>query len=177
MSLLYVLWNSICTVCLTRKHKLFFIDCFCLYSPNPLTVVDEIADAQDPGSSYQARIEWSNGHHNPQNFPEIEVMRDATVNNIRKDVPFWPNEMDDQLEPDTVLMELMKEKGTPTITMEMVSGGPSRRIEQVEETVSAVSEQNPGIFDSNNAFGRIKVLVLNNVHVIDVFCLLMYWLY
>lgn len=114
---------------------------------------------QDPGPNNQETIVETNNERTPQSFPQVEVMRDATLDYRLEDVPFWPDQKDDQMEPDEVLMEIMKDKENHIPDIEMVSGGPSFPSPPRQEPFSAATEQGHETFDSHVAFGEFEYLL------------------
>ncbi|KAM7476690.1 hypothetical protein LguiB_023933 [Lonicera macranthoides] len=122
---------------------------------NPSIPVRTSAGFQDPGPSNQAGAvdERPNEDSIPQNIPEVEVMRDAVHDLPLGNVPSWPDQVDDRLEPDRDLEQLIfKEMRTPVVEEISVPGGHSIQSQQNQEPLPSASDQGHGIFDSHNSF-------------------------
>lgn len=141
--------------CLLANNK---FNIFLYYSSGPQTPVGATEAAQDPGPSNQERVEVPHNERTPQSIPEIEVMRDATIDYRPEDILFWPDQRDDQMEPDKYLMAIIKENDNHIPEVELQSGGSSIPSAPCREPVSAASEQGLETLDSHDAFGRFKKL-------------------
>lgn len=117
------------------------------------------ASFQDPGPSNQTRAvdERPNEDSIPQNIPEVEVMRDAVHDLPLANVPSWPDQGDDRLEPDRDLEQLIfKEMRTPAVEEISVPGGHSIQSQQNQELPPSASDQGRDIFDSHNSFSEFE---------------------
>ncbi|KAM7481737.1 hypothetical protein LguiB_006320 [Lonicera macranthoides] len=122
---------------------------------NPSIAVRISTGFQDPGPSNQTGTvnERPNEDSIPQNIPEVEVMRDAVHDLSLGNVPSWPDQGDDRLEPDRDLEQLIfKEMPTPAVEEISVPGGHSIQSQQNQELPPSASDQGHGIFDSHNSF-------------------------
>ncbi|KAA8515710.1 hypothetical protein F0562_018679 [Nyssa sinensis] len=115
---------------------------------HPSVPVDTTVDFQDPGPSNPTGIdERLNEDSFLQNIPEIEVLRDAVHDFNSENIPAWPDQGNDVIEPDSTLEQQMMKEKICTPVAEVTE-------QHREPPSSAASEQAPLIFDSHISFGH-----------------------
>ncbi|KAK9272810.1 hypothetical protein L1049_003188 [Liquidambar formosana] len=120
--------------------------------------VDGSGAFRDPGPSNQTN-ERINEDNSPQNFREIEVMRDAVHDYRSESLPIWPDLGKDITEPHRPIDQIMNEKEIPSPIAEdiLIPGGPSLPFQQRSEPpASAASEEAPDIFDTHTSYGHLS---------------------
>ncbi|XP_059650447.1 sister chromatid cohesion 1 protein 3-like [Cornus florida] len=125
------------------------------YSTNPSLPGDTTVSFQDPGPSNQTGI---NEDNHPQNFPAMEVMRDAVHDFNLENIPVWPDQQNDILGPDTTLeRQVMEMEISPVVEEMLASGGQSLPCEQRQEPPTSVApEHAPEISGSHISFGNLS---------------------
>ena len=118
------------------------------------------AGFQDPGPSHQMDLsnERLNEETVPQEFPDMETMRDAVPDDFQTEVlPLLPEHGNDTTMRDRSLDEMLNEKASlsPNIPNILYSGEHSLPFqERSEPPASAVSPGAPEIIDSHVSFGE-----------------------
>ena len=91
-------------------------------------------------------------------------MRDAVHDFHVDNFPLWPDQGNDEIEPDRILeQELINDKEilTPAAEGILVSGGQPLPSQQHGEPFnSAASDQAPDVFDSHISFGRCEIPII-----------------
>ncbi|KAK1352422.1 hypothetical protein POM88_053361 [Heracleum sosnowskyi] len=120
------------------------------------TPVGATIGALNPGPSNQERVGLSTDNNGPRSYPEIEMMCDASRLHFSENDLFWPDQSEDRLEPDMVLLEYLKQKQTDSLAVELVPEVSPLPLEQHKEPNSVVSKQGPEILNSNKAYGQVS---------------------